>query len=471
MNDISILIADDDTSVRVQLRAFFEEYYCEVYTAASRQEVFAYLNEYTINVLVLDYIFPESDGLTILEEVKKLHPQVEVIFITGEGNNSTVVQAMELGAFDFFHKPINGIELKNTIQRTTKYLEITERKNALTKSLTLLLQDLEKDIGKIVAESSKMKQVLKLAAKAAEHDFASVLIQGPTGSGKELVAKLVHFHSNRRSNIFYPVNCSAIAEPLMESELFGYAKGAFTGADREKPGIFEYADGGTVFLDEIGDMPLELQAKLLRVLENGTLRQIGSRQTIRVNIRIVAASNRDLAEMVEGGEFRQDLYHRINTLHLFIPPLSERREDIPPLIDYFLETLAFTTKTHTKRLSAEARNRLQKYDYPGNIRELRNIIERGIIISESDIIGVDDLYIPGNGSDSASNTENHIGHSLFQTHSQLHGKLNFSILDHIEKEILTTALNRSNNNRTRAAELTGVSRQAFTRKLKKHKML
>lgn len=471
MDDISILIADDDSSIRVQLRAFFEEYFCEVYTAASGQEVFAFLNEYTINVLVLDYIFPESDGLTILGEVKKLHPQVEVIFITGEGNNSTVVKAMELGALDFFHKPINGIELKNTIQRTTKYLEIAERKNALTKNLALLLQDLEKDIGKIVAESLKMKQVLKLAAKAAEHDFASVLIQGPTGSGKELVAKLIHFHSNRRNNIIYPINCSAIAKPLMESELFGYAKGAFTGADREKPGIFEYADGGTVFLDEIGDMPLELQAKLLRVLEDGTLRQIGSRKTIRVNIRIIAASNRDLAEMVEGGEFRQDLYHRINTLHLFIPPLNERREDIPPLIDYFLETLAFTTKTHTKRLSTEARNRLLKYDYPGNIRELRNIIERGIIISESDIISSENLYINGNGSDSVSNTENHIGHNLFKTRSQLHGELNFSILDHIEKEILTTALNRSNNNRTRAAELTGVSRQAFTRKLKKHKML
>lgn len=471
MYDLSILIADDDSSIRIQLQTFFQEYYCEVYTAASKQEVFAFLNEYTINVLVLDYIFPESDGLTILREVKKLHPQIEVIFITGQGNNSTVVKAMELGAFDFFHKPINGIELKNTIQRTAKYLEIIERKNSLTKNLTLLLQDLEKDTGKIVAESSKMKQVLKLAAKAAEHEYTSVLIQGPTGSGKELVAKLVHFHSKRRNNVFYPVNCSAIAEPLMESELFGFAKGAFTGAEREKPGIFEYADDGTVFLDEIGDMPLGLQAKLLRVLEDGTFRKVGSRKLIRVNIRIVAASNRDLAELVERGEFRQDLYHRINTFHLFIPPLNKRREDIPPLIDYFLETLAFTTKTHSKALTTEARNRLLKYNYQGNIRELRNIIERGIIISESDSIGSEDLFIAGDGTGSVSNTAHHIGQDLFQTHSQLHRELNFSILDHIEKEILTTALNRSNHNRTRAAELTGVSRQAFTRKLKKHQML
>ncbi len=454
MKNLSVLVLDDELRMRDEIEEFLSGQQYLIHKAGTPSAAFDILEKAPIDILILDVKLPEMDGLEVLKRVKKSHPDIEVIMISGHGDMNTVIEAMRHGAFDYFQKPFRLPEISHAIERTRRFILLSEKLKSTEYKFNLLSNEIQNVFGHdLIGKSAAMKKVVDLMTRVAMTDTTAVLITGESGTGKELVARGIHFLSNRKKQFFYSVNCSAVPESLFESEFFGHKKGAFTDAREDKKGWFEIADQGTLFLDEIGDMPMSQQAKLLRVLEEKKLSKLGSRVEVPVDVRVITASNRNLFELSKQRKFRADLYHRLSTFVIEIPPLRERKDDIPPLLEYYIQYFAAQMKKVIKNISPELISRMTEYDFPGNVRELRNMVERAIILCDSDSIGWENfLYgVPG-------------------MELEVDSALPPDTLDlaEIEKNVILKALERANNNKSKAAELLNITWQALDRRMEKH---
>ncbi len=437
----TVLIVDDEEGIRESLSGIFEDEGYDVLTAKSGEEAIKILKEHPSDLVLLDIWLTGIDGIQTLQEIKTLKPDVPVIMISGHGNIELAVKAAKIGAYDFLEKPLSLekvlIVSKRALEKRTLEIENIALKENLTRKW------------KLVGESEKMKNLREQIEMAAQSN-SRVLIFGESGSGKEVVARLLHEKSPRSKKPFIEVNCAAIPQELIESELFGHEKGSFTGAFEKKNGKFELADGGTLFLDEIGDMSLQTQAKVLRVIETQEFQRVGGNKNINVDVRIIAATNKELKEEVKKGNFREDLYFRLNVIPLFIPPLRERKQDISILVEYFLESLASEYGKHPKKILPETLQNLQSYDWPGNVRELKNVIERLVIMTPSNIITSKNLFISGEheGSD-------YFGYKTLK-----------DARDAFEKDYIIKKLAENNWNISKTAEVLDVERSNLHRKIK-----
>src|SRR5215472_9549724 len=378
-----ILVIDDDAGIRESLKMTLEYDGYDVIGAATGQEGLALVERDTPDLVLLDVKMPGMDGLDVLTRLRAMNETLPVVMISAHGTASTGFEAKERGAFDFLEKPFESTErVRVTIQNALEHAKLRDENRTLKKAVEVRHQ--------MVGDSGSLKQVMAAIGRAAPTN-ATVLITGESGVGKELVARTIHRNSLRSRERFVQVNCAAIPEELIESELFGHEKGSFTGATEKQVGKFEQADRGTIFLDEVGDMSPKTQAKVLRVLQEGEVERIGSARTIKVDVRVIAATNKNLEEEIEKGHFREDLYFRLAVIPIYVPPLRERPDDIPLLVKHFMEQISRDSNVRTKRLSPGAMDVLQRYRWKGNIRELRNTVERLIIMSAGDMIDVADL--------------------------------------------------------------------------------
>lgn len=451
MDHLNILILDDEEIIQEGLTEFLHKQKFTVLNAYSPSQAFQLIESNPVDILLLDVNLPEMNGIQVLKKLKQEHPDIEVIMITGHADIDVIMQAMKYGAFDYFYKPISLLEIKGSIERTSKFVALNNEFNELQESFDLLQQQFSRQIeGEIIGESKAIKKVMELIMKAAGSSDTSVLITGPSGSGKELVARTIHFLSSRKNAHLYPINCTAIPDTLIESEFFGHMKGSFTGATDNKKGCFEIANNGTLFIDEIGDMPLNAQSKLLRVLEDKKVKKIGSNQEIPVNTRIISATNKDLREMVEEDSFRLDLYYRLNTLEIRVPPLRERKEDVPALFAYFIKKHAGDMKKKVPKIGSDVFEMLTAYDFPGNIRELKNLAERAMILCDGESIKLQHFPI-----------------DIFMRETTKKGDEGPLNLENMEKQNIIDALQETGHNVSQAANKLGISRFALYRKMKK----
>ncbi|MGQ9617780.1 MAG: sigma-54-dependent transcriptional regulator [Candidatus Aminicenantia bacterium] len=450
MKKKKILIVDDEHLIRWSFLKKLESWGYQPETASNGKEALEVLKSFNPDLVFLDLNLPDAHGLTLLKEIKSLFPSTPVIIITAFGTIEHAVQAIRDGAYDFITKPVNYDNLHNTIKNALEVVSLKEEISFYRE------KEKREQLGeRIVGESKALKDALDLALKGAKSEVSVILLLGESGTGKELFAKFIHNNSSRANEPFVAINCSAIPESLLESELFGHEKGAFTDAKTLKKGLFEIADGGVIFLDEIGDMPLPLQSKLLRVFEENTIRRIGGVHDIKVDVRIIAASNQDLEKLCDEGRFRRDLYYRLSVFPIFLPPLRERREDIIPLIQHFIEIYNLKFRKNIKGITKEAEGILLKYNWYGNVRELRNVIERAMILENSDYLNPENLYLPASRG--------------YFSKEEIFSKLLESglKLEEIEKSLIEETLMRTNGNQKRAAELLGIGRDALRYKLKK----
>ncbi|MGE3843875.1 MAG: sigma-54-dependent transcriptional regulator, partial [Vicinamibacterales bacterium] len=382
-----ILIADDHDSLRRGLARALAESGHDVEEASNGNLAIEKLHEGSFDVVVSDLKMGGADGLDVLRTTKALHPSSAVILMTAFGSVHTAVEAMRIGAFDYVPKPFEVEEMEVKIEKAIEHRRLKHEIDYLRHTQ----QDIY-EFDRIVGSSSALKRVLDVVRKVARSN-TTVLIRGETGTGKELIAGAIHHNSLRASRNFVKVNCAALQENLLESELFGHEKGAFTGADKQRVGRFEQADGGTLFLDEVGDMSANTQAKILRVLQEHEFERLGGTRTIRVDVRLIAATNRNLAAMVATGQFREDLYYRLNVVSIDMPPLRERKDDIPPLAQFFVQRFAGELKKRIEGLTPDALKLLMRFNWPGNIRELENALERAALLAEGRSITAQDLHL------------------------------------------------------------------------------
>lgn len=375
---MNILVIDDEKSIRHSLKEIFEYENYKVYQAESGEEGIRILKENKIDIILCDIKMPKMDGIETLEKIMDINPDIPVIMISGHGTIETAVEAIKKGAYDYISKPLDLNRLIVSVRNAIEKKEITLENKKLQKKIN------KKVTTKIIGESKAIKEVKKLIERVAPTN-ARILITGESGVGKELVARSIHEYSKRAKGPFIEVNCAAIPSELIESELFGHEKGSFTSALKQRKGKFEIAQGGTLFLDEIGDMSLSAQAKVLRALQENKITRVGGDKDILVDVRIIAATNKNLQEEIKKNNFREDLFHRLNVVPIYVPSLKERKEDIPLLIDYFNKEICNEYGIPPKKIEKEAIKKLQSLDWPGNIRELRNIIERLIILSNNGI--------------------------------------------------------------------------------------
>ena len=448
MRRVKILVIDDDESLRRVLEYNLAQEGYAVLTASSGEQGLDLLRKEGADLVVTDVRMPGMDGLQVLEGVRKVDPNIQVIILTAFGTIEMAVEAMKAGAFHYISKPFNRDELKLTIKKALQLKEL-ERENVA------LRQELKERTGldAIIAESPPMSQVLELVVRVAPTE-TTVLILGESGTGKELIARAIHGSSPRAHGPFVAVNCAAIPETLLESELFGHVKGAFTGAIRDRVGKFEAAEGGTIFLDEIGEMRPDLQVKILRVLEERMLERVGDNRLIRVDVRVLAATNKDLSKAIQAGEFREDLYYRLNVVPLQIPPLRERREDIRPLAQHFLKRLGASPRL---TIAPEAFRALESYDWPGNVRELENALERAMIFHRGDVISLADL--PETIRAPKAKEAAALPVSLPEAGLSL---------EEVEKELILRALQKHDWNQSRAARYLGITRHTLLYRIEKH---
>ena len=438
---MNILIVDDEQVQRELLRGFLEQMGHTVVEAGTGEEAIGVVQREPVDLILLDQKMPGMSGEEALEKIREVNPLVRCIMITAFGSVETAVTVMKLGADDFMEKPVDLDLLGKKIEEIER-LVVTEQDVEEVKS-TLYSGEAPIPLD-IVAESRAMKEVISMVRRVAPTPW-TVLIWGETGTGKELIARLVHLLSERRDAPFVEVNCATIPENLFESELFGHEKGAFTGASSRRTGIFEAADGGSIFLDEIGELPLQLQPKLLRALQEKKISRVGSNQDIEIDVRVIAATNRDLRQMVEEGRFREDLFFRLNVFEITIPPLRMRREDIPKLAEFFKEKYALQPVEFSK----EALDLLVKYPYPGNVRELEHIIQRTVTLARSNLIRPSDL-------------PPEVTRGPVDQHGPLKERL-----ERMEREMILSALERTDWIQTRAAEELGISERVLRYKMEK----
>jgi two-component system NtrC family response regulator len=450
MKDYSILIVDDEEAQRNILKGYLEKKGYKIYSASSGSEGIKAVQNYMIDIVLSDYKMPDKTGLEVLEQVKKINPEISFVILTAYGTIENAVKAMRLGAFDYISKPVDLDELDLLLEK------IIENKNLKSEILFLKNQLKEKfKIDSFISHSPQMEEVLSVASRAADSK-ATVLITGESGTGKEVLAKSIHYVSPRKDKPFIAVNIPALPETLLESELFGHEKGAFTGADKSKKGRFELADTGTIFLDEIGDIPLNLQVKLLRVLQEHQIERLGSIENINIDVRIIAATHQNLEQKIKDGTFREDLYYRLNIVSLHIPPLRERKEDIIPLVDYFVEKYSKENGKEKLTLSKEAVDLLLKYNFPGNVRELENVIERAVVLCRGEAITVNDLPNVVKG---------------FKAEKEIPAQEEGTLIDQVEaleKKLIFDALSKSNGNQSLAGRILGLTERNLRYKMQKY---
>jgi len=444
------MLVDDEILTLNNLKKALEKEGYEILLAESGEKALDILESHRPHLILLDLVLPGISGLEVLKRVKEVDREIIVIMMSAYEILEKAVEAMKLGAYDYLLKPFKLSELKATVQRALETLSLRLR----------FLDEFEKQkqryyFGKIVAQSRKMKEVLDMAARVAQSDRTTVLLQGESGTGKELLARAIHYHSPRAEKPIVAINCAAIPENLLESELFGYEAGAFTDARKRKVGLLEKADEGTVFFDEIGDMSLALQAKVLRVLEDGTFVRLGGSQSIKINVRIIAATNRDLAKETEKGNFRPDLFYRLNVVPITIPPLRERKEDIIPLVLFFMEEFNREIKRNYRGLEPEAAQALLNYSWPGNVRELRNTIERVMSLYQAENIQLP--FLPQEIRQELNLPEDKVLTTLAR---------DWPTLENLEKAYIARVLEHTGQNKSRAARILGLNPATLYRKIK-----
>lgn len=453
-----ILVVDDDEVIRWTLREALQSWGFATVEAGSATEAVKQFHTELPAAALLDIDLPDGSGLDVLREIKREHPEAIAIMITGNVQVDNTISALRGGAYDFIGKPINLEELRVTLRNAIETRQLRREVAQVRKERAR-----EFNFSQIVGESPAMKKMLSLAAKVAESEVSSVLLQGESGTGKDLVAKAIHYGSQRAEGPFVAINCAALPATLIESELFGYEKGAFTDAKARKEGLFEQAEGGTLLLDEIGELELSLQAKLLRVLEEGAFRRVGGLKDIPLDARVLAASNRDLKAESEAGRFRLDLYYRLSIIQIDIPPLRDRGDDVLLLSQHYIQTIgARLRRNKVTALSAEVQEVFRKYDWPGNVRELRNVIERALILEDTDKITTE--YLPGGLLAPARIPQSSTAADLS---AQFVLPQQGISLDEAELSFVRQAIERSGGNQTRAAELLGISRDQLRYRLKK----
>jgi len=448
-----LLIVDDEQSMREWLTIALSQDGYEVEAAGSGEEALKVLERAAIDLALVDLRMPGMDGLATLQAMKRLNEGVAVIIMTAYATAETAVHALKEGAYDYIIKPFKVDELRHLVRKALEERRLRGENLRLRHEVEHWYQ-----FGNLIGKSPQMREIYSTIERLGDSK-ATVLITGESGTGKEVAAKAIHFNSNRKARPFVTVNCGAIPQELMESELFGHVKGAFTGALSAKQGLFEVADGGTLFLDEVSELPLHLQVKLLRVLEDPEIRPVGGVKPVRVDVRIIAATNRDLAQAMVRGTFRQDLFYRLNVIMLRLPPLRERREDIPLLVDHFLHKFGAASGGGSKVISPEGLSALEGYAWPGNVRELENVIERAVTLERGSVIGVDSLP-------ESVRARPLLEVSRVELPTQ--GLELDRLIEGIEKDLLTQALRRANGVQTRAAQLLGTSFRSFRYRLQKY---
>ncbi len=454
----AILVVDDEQSMREFLKILLEKEGFQINTAADGRTALQMADEQDFDLVISDIRMPGMDGLELLAELKKQQPELPVIMITAFASPEDAVTAMKNDAFDYITKPFNVDEIKGVIRSAT------QRRNQQTE------QGFSGVFSGIIGQSPEMEKIFDLIRRIAPTP-ANVLIGGESGTGKELVAKAIHEHSRVSGKPFVPITCSAIPENLLESELFGHVKGAFTGAVADKPGLFQLADGGTAFLDEIGELTPIIQTKLLRVLQEREFMPVGGTETRKVNVRIIAATNRNLEEEIIAGLFREDLYYRLAVVPIRVPPLRERKGDVPLLVDHFLKKYSRLLDKEVREMSSYALEVLMEYDFPGNVRELENIIERGVALESSNIILPESLILSAHRRKGSSGGDQGRPAPLFsaaESEEELFSEGLEKILTDLEKKIIKYTLKKTNNSKMRAADLLKVSFRSLRYKIKKY---
>ncbi|MFW5489596.1 MAG: sigma-54-dependent transcriptional regulator [Desulfovibrio sp.] len=450
-----ILIIDDEQNYLLVLQALLEDRGFAVTALPDPETALHFLEESEVDIVITDMKMPKLSGRDVLENVKKNYPYIPVLIMTAFGTIEAAVEAMKIGAFDYISKPFSNEELLLSVTKAAKFAS-TQRQNIL------LRESLEDRFGlhKIIGKSRAIRRVLEMVERSAP-SRSTVLITGESGTGKELVARAIHYASPRKDEPFVSVNCMAFNTGVLESELFGHEKGSFTGAVARKRGRFELAQGGTLFLDEIGELSQDLQVKLLRVLQERTFERVGGMESIEVDIRIVAATNKDLNKAIADGSFREDLFYRLNVVQIELPALRERREDIPLLAVHFLDTYAQENEREFRGFTPEAMDFLSAFDWPGNVRQLENVMERCVVLADSDLVGVEDL--PAEIRDEETQYKSAV--------DLLPATINLSeTLEKIEAALVRRALVRASFVQVKAAEMLGISKSLLQYKLKKYKI-
>lgn len=451
-NFLNLLIVDDERSIREACREVAQSLGFAACAADSAEQAYRHLDNQSFDAVLLDLRLPGVGGLEALRRIKERRPEAVVVVVTGYGTVQSAVQAMKHGAYDYVTKPFSVDELKMLLERVVSHLKLKSENRLLREKVKS-----KQGFGGIVGRAPEMEKLYRIIAKAA-NSIHPVLVLGESGTGKEMVARSIHYSGPFRDKPFIPVDCGSLVPTLIESELFGYVKGAFTGANQSKDGLLAMAEGGTVFLDEVGELPVDLQAKMLRAIQEKEIRPVGSTRRVSINVRILAATNRDLEQAVTQGVFRRDLYFRLNVLSLRIPTLRERRQDIPLLIDYFLERL-LRTSGHEKVISDDALKAMLAYDWPGNVRELENCLERTYAFTSGPLIHTTDL--PGEIANlPVPETFNSNGIAA----GGEHGKI--IPMAELEKRTILSAITELNGDKLQAARLLGIGKTTLYRKLK-----
>lgn len=455
---IRVLIVDNEAQHAQVVAESLERvgYQCTV--ATSGPQGVSLIESEQFDVVITDLVMNEVDGLQILKKAKESLPDAEVILVTGHGTIPSAVSAMQQGAFNYLLKPLDISQLRAVTEKASESMRLRRQNAELNRRL-----DEKFGFEGVIGSSPQMNEVIDRLKRIAPTD-ASVLIQGPTGSGKELVAQAIHQNSPRKNKPFVALNCAALSENILESELFGHIKGAFTDASTDRIGKFEYAHGGTLFLDEVGDMPMATQIKLLRVLESSEITRVGSNEVVRVNVRILSATNRNLEDSIAAGTFRSDLYHRLKVVTITLPRLADRSQDIPLLIEHFIKQFSKRHHKNVKSISAAARRRLMQYDWPGNVRQLRNVIESMVVVDFDEVLDLDDL--PSELAEPVDASPTAAGGAAASSGSlaSLVGKK----LEEVEQLFITETLEQCGGNRESAAEMLGIGERTLYRKIKEY---
>jgi len=444
-----ILIVDDELSIRRSLYNTFKKTY-QVETASCGLEAVKKVESDDFDLVLLDQKMPDLDGLQVLKEIRKIDDRVIIIMITAYGSIESSVEAMKLGAYDYILKPYELDEIKMVVEKAINYQNLAEEVVSLKVALSERFQ-----FSNIIAKSKKMQDIFQRIQDTADTDV-SILILGESGTGKELIAKAIHYNSLRRSKPLVIVNCAALPEELLENEIFGHEKGAFTGADRRRIGKAEEANEGTLFLDEIGDLSIKTQPKLLRFLQDGKIERLGSNKSIQLDVRVIAATNQDIESALEEGTFRKDLYYRLNTLTIDIPPLRERKEDISLLADHFLSMYSKVHKKKVSSISPEVIEQLINYSWPGNVRELEKVIERGVVLAKGSMIHTEQIPEEIREVESASGHQDFMRHTLSES------------VEILETKMIKDILDKAGGNRKKAAKMLGISLRSLQYKIKKY---
>ena len=450
MTQAHILIVDDEEAQRLALKSFLGRREYKVFLAANGDEALKIVRNETIDIVMTDFRMPGMSGLELLRAIKAVQPGIDVILMTAYGSVDDAVDIMKAGAYDYLTKPVDLDELESLLKRVKGKRLLEEENRQLREQLSEKFR-----FERIISQSGEMEAVLNIAGRVAKSK-AHVLILGESGTGKELLAQAIHYASPRRDKPFVTVNVAALAENIIESELFGHEKGAFTGAIHQRRGRFEEANGGTLFVDEVGDIPLSVQVKLLRAIQFGQIQRVGGSETIDVDVRIISATHRDLEAMIRDGQFREDLYYRLNVVAIVAPPLRKRRVDIPLLADHFIKRFARENEKEVTGIEREALDRLMKYDFPGNVRELENMMEHAVVMTRNSLIGREDLpaHLPSGRHEALYDPAD-----LSAGHAQK--------MKAFEKAMIEEALKQSGGNKSAAARLLGITERHLRSRLEK----